>query len=544
VSYSPIKLLIIDDDPIFRLGFCTIVDGEKDFEILAQANSLRKAREEITRAMPDLAVLELSLSGSLEFKDEYANLPMLLLGAKSQTQQLLAAKMAGFEGYCPKGTVKSELVAAMRQVALGQTYWQFSPPQTKPGLRSLRQSGIGQIEASLVQVKKKLTNKQLSGLDKLFWRGRQRELLAARWLVKQLLPANEIIFMEKPEKGKQEEIQLLVPASSLSSSWEQLDPREPLARSLKNIRLGLVNHSGIALEMDILQPVKKRELLYLLVNLVGDSLAELRYLQVPPEQLEERIPVILNNLWQNGTIQFLSKNSFSLGNEENQRNIGNTENNLPTIEIILQDAPIVNQAILAKIPLVLELFAYLLFDRPLIIENVSYDSKTPEALARATLLMDNLLINLANGVMQVILNHFGEVEEIKYNLFHQNFRSSRAIARFRNHVSWRYGQDTYYEEPKAIFESKYRLFRLDEHKITTTFLYAPRKEELAKLTGIPWAVTIALETRDALSPRMKSVIAFVGGGLVYFLTQVIGKGLGLIARGIIQAIGSSLQDKK
>ena len=171
-------------------------------------------------------------------------------------------------------------------MALGETYWQFSEAQTKPGLVSLRQSGIGQIEASLVQVKKKLTNGQLSSFDKLFWQGRQRELVVARWLVKQLLPVKEIIFMEKEEGKKEEEVQLSVPASSPSSSLQQLDYREPLARSLENIRLGLVNESGFALEIDILQPEKKQELLYLLVNLVRDSLAELRYLQISSEQLE------------------------------------------------------------------------------------------------------------------------------------------------------------------------------------------------------------------------------------------------------------------
>ena len=119
MSYSPIKLLIVDDDPIFRLGFCTVLDGFEDFEIVGQAKSLSEAREQIARTMPDLVVLELSLSGSLEFKGEYANLPVLLVGAKSQTQQLLGAKMAGFEGYCPKGTSQSELVYCFGSVGVG-----------------------------------------------------------------------------------------------------------------------------------------------------------------------------------------------------------------------------------------------------------------------------------------------------------------------------------------------------------------------------------------------------------------------------------------
>jgi hypothetical protein len=51
-----------------------------------------------------------------------------------------------------------------------------------------------------------------------------------------------------------------------------------------------------------------------------------------------------------------------------------------------------------------------------------------------------------------------------------------------------------------------------------------------------------LEIRDAIAPRLRATVSFVGSGLVYILTQVIGRGIGLIARGIIQGIGSSWQD--
>ncbi|MCY7381758.1 MAG: DUF3685 domain-containing protein, partial [Microcoleus sp. CAN_BIN18] len=45
-------------------------------------------------------------------------------------------------------------------------------------------------------------------------------------------------------------------------------------------------------------------------------------------------------------------------------------------------------------------------------------------------------------------------------------------------------------------------------------------------------------------PRVRAVISLLGAAVVYVLTQVIGRGIGLVGRGIIQGIGNSLQDGK
>ena len=146
--------------------------------------------------------------------------------------------------------------------------------------------------------------------------------------------------------------------------------------------------------------------------------------------------------------------------------------------------------------------------------------------------------------MQLLLNNFPEVEEVKESLYSRRFFSSREITRFRNNLSWKYRQDYYWEEPKAIFESKYRLFVLKRNSIQTIFIYTPRQNELLQLRGIRWSVTLALETRDAIAPRLRSVVGFVGNGVFYLLTQVIGRGIGLIGRGIVQGLGTTLQDTR
>ena len=88
------------------------------------------------------------------------------------------------------------------------------------------------------------------------------------------------------------------------------------------------------------------------------------------------------------------------------------------------------------------------------------------------------------------------------------------------------------------------MFLLISRGIAKISIYAPRRQELARLSGIPLSVTLALEFRDAIAPRLRAVVEFFGNGFVYILTQVVGRAIGLIGRGILQGLGGSLQDSK
>ncbi|HEY9710912.1 MAG TPA: DUF3685 domain-containing protein, partial [Oculatellaceae cyanobacterium] len=109
---------------------------------------------------------------------------------------------------------------------------------------------------------------------------------------------------------------------------------------------------------------------------------------------------------------------------------------------------------------------------------------------------------------------------------------------------WKYRLTELLSEPQAIFESRYNLFFLSDTGIKQTSIYAPRREELEQLRGIPVAVTLAYELRDAIAPRLRATVAWVGRGVVYILTQVLGRSIGLVVRGVLQGIGSSIQDTR
>ncbi|MEH2339272.1 DUF3685 domain-containing protein [Nostoc sp.] len=583
MSDRPLKLLLIDQDPIFRLGLGVALEAITNLQVTGVVETDTAALQilaEIAQQDPNqvnLVVLEfgngrsttsqqLGLQFCRQLRALYPNLPILLLSSVQEQGLLLAAKSVGINGYCPKGTPLPELVAAMQEVADGGSYWfqdkeaiitpnsslLIAPnPQRGPRVphsplpffrlrNNLRLSGIAYIDATLAAVTAQLQVPGLPVLDRAILAGQRRELLAARWLINRLLVSSQerqdehITVADQPP---------LVP--SLSSAIQQRQTVSPLlspgtlqselfASCVTKLQLSLRNVTDIPLEIDIFREDKKRELLYLILQKLAEQLDELRASQIEINQLYEVKFILLRDLWQVTITEFFGKFSrIKLGNK-----------NIEIVKFLLQNTEVVQTDILNRIPLTCEFYSYLLFQTELNIDNTSYPVVSAEAKSQALMILENLLIQVANGVVQPLLNSLADVEAIKKKFYGRQLISTREIERFRNDLSWKYRLTNYINDPKAVFESRYELFVIAPRGIANTSVYAPRNQELVKLSNIPLVVTLLLEFSDAIAPRLKSLLAFLGSGIVFILTQVIGQGLGLIGRGILQGIGSvSLVEK-
>ena len=552
-----LQLMLVEADPVLRLGLLTGLGQYADLQVVVAetgALALRTLADRPSGASLDLILVDLENSGlssrsplDLELlrqlKTQYFDLPILLIGSVPDTKLIEAVQM-GVEGYCAKGSSILELVTAIRQVAAGQPYWNAltiapSPGRFRPlrrGREALRSSSLQQIEAALIELNAQLASPGLSLLDQAILSGQRRELKAARWLVKRVLSSSD----SAPEPARIQPLSELL----LSSSSSQLvpQPSEMTARELQErlfddvsakLRSGLENLTNSPLEIDIFRVERKRELFYIILRQIEASLDELRFSQIQPDQLAEKQLAILRDLWQAVTIDFFGRYYTLRVNHQE----------IVIVPALLEDQPTV-QAMLNQIPLVTDLYAHLLFGSALTIDNADALIGSPDAIARAADLLENLTIQLANAVVQPLLNRFSDVEAVKQSFYDRRLLSTRDIERFRNDLSWRYRVDRYVAQPTAIFESQHRLFVFTQLGIRQIVIYGPRRDELEQLKGVQLAVTLALEARDAISPRLKAAIGFVGSGIIYLLTDVIGRGLGLIGRGIIKGIGNAWQDSK
>ncbi len=453
--------------------------------------------------------------------------------------------------------------------------------------RNTRLSGIQQIDAAIAQLNAQLSHAN-SVIDQLFLTGRRRELQAARWVVNRLLTSESERFIERlklsgalPETD-QSAIPVGSPAESFANVsriarsqstappiatsitatalittptlYTEISVQSASAEHIRSIQSSLFdstfaklqgvlhNLSDRPMEIDILNNDKKHELLAIVLRQLEETLSELRFSNFERSHLSAKRNVVLRDLWQAATSNFFGRyTTLTLDNSPVELPQTPTVN---VVEILLLDVDVIQANILDKIPAVNDFLAHLLFQTPLLIDNTTYAVGSVEAMARLEALLQNIMIQVANAVMQPLLNRFGDAIAIKQNFYDRRLLSTREIERFRNNLSWKYRVERLVGEPTAIFESRHTLFILHDQGITQTSIYAPRNQELADLGGVRLAVTLTLEARDAIAPRVRSAVSFVGSGVVYVLTEVVGRGIGLIGRGIIKGIGNALQDTR
>ncbi|MDJ0702843.1 MAG: DUF3685 domain-containing protein [Leptolyngbyaceae cyanobacterium MO_188.B28] len=614
MNQRPLQLMLVDDDPVFRLGLRIWLEPFADLQVAAEAETGSDALQILQRRLEepsnddvgktsgdsvetedasttglDLVILDLGLGEGdstqipglrlcQQIRTQFPHLPILVLSAHSEPVLQVAAQQAGATGYGLRGMPVRTLAHLIRQVALGRGRQPISgadsaetakatvQPDFFSALRiNLRLSGVQQIEDTLAEVLAELQSSDISPLYRMVLEGRHRELKAARGLLNRLLATPQfldgavangkigkpIAGAGKTDAGTARRSELILqrsdplrktgaPARSLAKSSSALPTsfgalQTHLFESIfAKLQTSLDSNPLTPLEIDILRPEKKRELLYLTLRKLEDVLDDLRNARIQPGQLPEKCPELLRDLWQAITIDFFGK-YYTLQVDDLEQAL---------VKQLLEDAEIVQLEILNTIPLAPDLFAYLLFEESLMVDGTPYLARTPEAIAQAQKLLENLLIQVANGVIQPLLNQFADVESIKKNFYHRRLMSTREIERFRNDLSWRYRWNSFVTEPTAIFESQYRLFVFTEQGIQAVPIYAPRRQEMEQLGGIQYAVTLALETRDAIAPRLRVAISLIGSGLVYILTEFVGRGIGLIGRGILQGIGSAWQDRR
>lgn len=550
---NPTPLWVVSDDPIFRLGLVTALATLTRFQVERECDRATVLAELAESANRTAAILIVEVSPDFPWLECLAQIiapEHTLLLTTTTPLEGDTLQSLGFYYRCPRGSSLEAIAALLIQLSEREQPPSLSPAQRPPRpltstsfpqapprwLYNLRRAGLLQIQASLQQLDATLALPGLPRTDRWFLQGRQRELRLAQWLVNQLLPVEVILApatttaLETPGETL-EEIPAAMGVTTGASTTTITPAKVPLPLSqrlldacLHRARIGLDNTTPGRMAIDILQPAKRLELVYVVVAQLADWLEQAEFLAPDAATLQAQTAQIVQNLWQRSSLEWLRR-YYPVGTTP--------EEALPVVLATNAVSP-------SQPPLfIADLLQYLVQVTPLTIDQVNYRPESPEAQARAGLFLDHLVIDLANQVMAFLLNQYAEVESVKLELYRRDFMATREIAQFRNELSWCDRQATLFLEPIAIFESRYRLWHLEAGQIRLHTLYAPRLEELRSLEGIPWLVTITLELRDTLTPRIRAAVALLGKGVVYLLTQVVGRGLGLIGRGIVQGLGGS-----
>jgi two-component system NarL family response regulator len=121
-----IRILMVDDHNVVRQGIRSLLDLEPDLQVVAEASSGNEALQLINTVHPDVVLLDLKMtdiSGAevcWQMTASHPDLPILILTAISDDQNIWECICAGAKGYVLKDVDVQELARTIRIVHNGQ----------------------------------------------------------------------------------------------------------------------------------------------------------------------------------------------------------------------------------------------------------------------------------------------------------------------------------------------------------------------------------------------------------------------------------------
>ncbi len=122
------QIFILEDHPVMRRGYRTLIDGEMDMQVCGEAETAAEALEKIRRSAPDLVIADISLEGmnGIEFikhlQAEQPGLGLLVVSMHEESLYAERALQAGASGYLMKKEAESRVIPAIRQVLAGHYF--------------------------------------------------------------------------------------------------------------------------------------------------------------------------------------------------------------------------------------------------------------------------------------------------------------------------------------------------------------------------------------------------------------------------------------
>ena len=511
-----------------------LTSGDPRLEVLLDPNDVHRSPSVVVWSVDSIESLAGFRQELLLLQERWAPAPILLLlpsHLRLTATQLLTLDCPGLLQGPNLEAIRQAITLLARGGRVVRLYQPASVSDTRATIQSVSQwfllSGLQQINHDLQIVESLLSLPSHSLLLHLLLKGRLRELHSARSLLLWFWGPLQVSLEQEQPISQTVGDRLLLPEITLQSRnaegvWQAIKQRLDTV-----VNDGLSNRTGELLAIEGLHPERQRDLLLALLCQLHNVLQQLRSCCNSQEQyLEIKSWAALQPELRRQAMRAMAGSYVRLPRDGKLTSV--VDSLLSTADLNASDE---------ELPDAQRMLAPLLRGQPLLVDGQLIPVDDPRALLQIETLVGNWLVRSAELISAEVLSQCGNWPELRPYLLSQDLISTRSLERLRNRLNNQQRWQSLFERPIRLYESRRLFYQLRDGRIETLFLTEPRDEELQRLGWWPSQVALLLEARDALAPQIQSLIRQVGSLLAVVLTEIIGRAIGLIGRGIARGMG-------